>query len=645
MTAAVDPNPNLATLAALAEDARRTVGGQVAAHRPMPAPVAPSADPTPEDFIAANRIHIRHGSLFVDPYLVLHPRELAPQNEAALRKKLQLTYSVNNPSFFESDERTAIALNLGALIPVSAAARRSQLLDQVNGFNAQIDSGIDTGLKQDIDDKKAPFAAVVRDVIERPGSDPVGLELLKNSLTMYLMMREKLTQTGFLGKLTDYVHRRDTADQILADLELATGIKPIAIQQAAFEGGAEKVGALLGLDPRYVADVKALADRAAGQEFGYNLVEHWHLGRQLQGIGASLDEKIMVGRDARITAKIAEFRDRVHHKFEVPEPIQKEQQRVAQMTQFLEPVQRKLLMLMNYEICYSPEVTADDIAFYPGIYGLHRRAANNINDIEGTYRIYFSGHGDLKPSVGTFVHEVGHNFPVNLFSAAEVAKIDQLLASDQQRFGRFQTMMDTQFDRFEVLFKAYKTGNEQTKAAAIATANREFAAYDFYAEGLFPYLRDAHDFQFAVRHAYDTLAIDGARYNRSSYNSPQERLREVVSRFATIKQVDYRGEPEFLQFLAPGLNQFWEAHYIPKLEQLAHAIETGTVQTLLASTHRDEAAGPAVNGSAVDVNMAEEGAMRAAPLATIDAPSAALAIPSRLMPGVSALKSMNVCLS
>ncbi len=30
--------------------------------------------------ISANRIHIDKGSLFIDPYLVVHPRELQPQN-------------------------------------------------------------------------------------------------------------------------------------------------------------------------------------------------------------------------------------------------------------------------------------------------------------------------------------------------------------------------------------------------------------------------------------------------------------------------------------------------------------------------------------------------------------------------------------
>ena len=82
-----------------------------------------------QDFVAANRIHIKHGSLFIDPYLVIHPRELAPENEAQLRQKLKLTYSINNPSFYESYDRLSIALNLGQLVPISLTAKHSKLID------------------------------------------------------------------------------------------------------------------------------------------------------------------------------------------------------------------------------------------------------------------------------------------------------------------------------------------------------------------------------------------------------------------------------------------------------------------------------------------------------------------------------------
>ena len=99
-------------------------------------------------------------------------------------------------------------------------------------------------------------------------------------------------------------------------------------------------------------------------------------------------------------------------------------------------------------------------------------------------------------------------------------------------------------------------------------------------DGLFPYMRDAQDFKFMVRHANDTLSVEGARYTTSGYDSPEERFREVISRFAELKQVEYRSEPQLLHFLAPGLDQVWEAHYIPHLNRVYHAIGPQEIEQL-----------------------------------------------------------------
>ena len=542
-------------------------------------PAAPS--PTPRsnehlsggddtmDFVRANRIHVEHGSLFVDPYLVIHPRELDPKNEQQLRAKMRLTYSINNPSFYEAPERVATALNLGQLVPVSLGAKRSKLLDEVKKFNGQVDSGADAGLVQQAGDKRAPFTAIVRDTVENPEVDPVGVELLKNGLSIYLLLREKLTQNHFLQPLTDYVTRSNTPDQVLADLADNIGVSPQQVREAALKGGVEGVGQLLGLDAKYVADVKQLSEYAASHDFGYNLVEHWHLGRQLLGVEAPLQQKLDTGIDARINAKIGEYRARVRHYYDVPDPIKAEEARIAHDDMsVLEPIQRKLMFALGYEICHTPENTADNIAFHKGVYGLHRKAANDLSDIDGTYRIYYGGHGSREKSVGTLAHEVAHNFWPSYFSRDDVAKIDQLAGSDAERFGNLQRLMDKDFDTFETLFKAYRAGNPEEKKAVLATANEQLSQYGVTFDGLFPYLVDAKSFRFMVWDACDVLHVEGGRYNRSGYDTPQERFREVVSRFAEMRQVSHRDQPAVMRFLAPGLTQVWEEQYIPHLERV-----------------------------------------------------------------------------
>ncbi len=550
-------------------------------------PTQPAPGVNPDDFVRANRIHVKDGSLFIDPYLVLHPHELAPTKEAEtkLRQKLQLTYSINNPSFFESSERTTIALNLGQIIPTSLGARRSKMLEDITTLNREIDTGHGSEPEQELAKKRAPFAAIVRDVMEHPAADPVGVDVLKNSLAVYLLLREKLTQNGYLKGLSEYVKHTSSPDQVLADLADNVGATPMQIREAALQGGVDGIGKLLGLDPKYISDVKELTRYAATQDFSYNLIEHWHLGRQLQGLKAPMEEKILTGIDARITAKISEYRDRIRHRFEVPEPVKAQEEQVAANLNLVEPIQREVMYRLGYEVCYSPDFTADDIAFFRSINGLHRKAANDLRDIRGTYRIYFAGRGDLESSQRTLVHEVAHNLWPEQFTAADTQQIDALATADQQRFTHFQQMMETHYAEFEKLFNAYKAGTPQQRLAITDVTNERFAAYGFQAEGLFPYLREANDFRTAVRHAFDTLSIEGARYNHSGYDTPQERFREVISRFAELKQVKYRGEPEFLNFLSPGLNQVWEQHYIPHLGRVNEMLKNGQV----TPAHRDSA--------------------------------------------------------
>lgn len=542
----------------------------------------------PMDFVKANRIHVKDGSLFLDPYLVIHPRELAPSNEAALKQKLHLTYQVNNPSFYESMDRFSIAMNLAQLVPVSLEAKKSKLAEEVNKLKAQAETGsADPELLKQYQDKVNPFAAIVRDTLKKPERDPVGIETLQNGVTIYLLLREKLTKQGYLNPLASYVGgRAQTPDQVLGELAPKIGISPIQLREAALNGGIDGIGKALGLDAAYVTEVKALSQYASGQDFSLNVIEHWHLGRQLlKNTQATLAQKIETGVVAHIDKTIADARALTRNRFDVPEPVKAEEKRIADALTLIDPIQRLTMFKLGYEICFTPDVTADAIAKYNGIYGLHRKAANDLRDTVGTYRIYFSGRGDLKGSMRTFVHEVAHQLWPEQFTPEDVKKIDALALSDAARFATLQSVTGdpAQFAIFEKLFNAYKAGNAQEKAAIIASANEWLAPEGIMVDGLFPYLRSARDFQFMVQHAYDTLSVEGSRYAKSGYHSSNERFREVISRFAELKQVEYAGEPQLLHYLAPGLDQIWETQYIPHLQRVYHGLEVASRQSPVTS--------------------------------------------------------------
>lgn len=552
-----------------------------------------------DDWIAANRIQVRDGSLFLSPTLVIHPRELRPENEAALRQKLDLTYRIDSPSFYEDDARVPVALSLAQLLPVSPDARRSQLMGAITKFNQDVANGTDSQLGQQLVDRRQPFAAIVRGMVQDPGKDPVGRETLTNGLAVYLLIREKLTREGFKDKLINYVTRKATPEQVLHDLAPKVGVTAVQLREAGLRGGVEAIGAALGLDAGTIAQTRAIAQDAAAHGFSLNRIENWNIGRQLAGAAAPVDTQLATGRAARIEKTIDEARVKTRGATDVPAAIQREEQRIADALALTEPVQRALMFKLGYEICYSPEVTADDVAFYKGIYGLHRKCASNPNDVEGTYRVYFSGHGDLKGSMRTLVHEIAHNLWPQQFSASDVAQIDALAASDHLHIATLKQVVDQDFPQFEALFNAYRNGDAAQKTAVIQAANQRYAAFGLQADALFPYLKDAHEFQFAVAHASDVLSVEGARYDMSGYHAPDVRFREVISRFAELKQVEYRGNPQLLQAIAPGLNQVWEQHYLPHLERMYQAVATPQPPA------QAEAANPARGGVAVRAALPE----------------------------------------
>ena len=541
-------------------------------------PGTPGVDPF--DFVKADRIHVKDGSLFIDGYLVLHPHELAPENEAKVTKKLELTYAMNNPSFYESKDRLAIALNLGQLIPVSLATTHSKLQSGIAKYNAQVDSGVDADLLKLNNDKQHPFTALVRDALAKPAKDPVGIETLKNGLSIYLLMREKMTAMGYRNGLAAYVSKSNTPDQVLTDLGDKIGVTPLQVREAALKGGVDGVGQLLQLDPAYVKDVKAFVDYDATQEFSLNAIEHWHQGRHLLGVAAPIPQKIATGMKARIEKTIVNARERVHHLYEVPDPIKHEEAMVAHAMGVLEPIQRALMFKLGYEIGYTPEMYADGIAFYPGIFGLHRTAGNNPQDrLHSTNHIYYSGHGDMKAAWRTLAHESAHMLFPEALKPEEVAQMDVLADSDKARFAKLNHFMDEQYLAFDRIVRAYQAGSPQEQPAILASAKEQWSAkYGIDVSPIIPYLQNGQDFLFLVKHANDTLQDEGARYAKSGYNSPQERIREVVSRFAELKQVEYESQPQLLHFVAPGLDQIWEAHYIPHLKRVYQSLAGTSTQ-------------------------------------------------------------------
>ena len=586
-----------------------------------PSAPAPTQKETfdPQVFLRDHRIHVQHGSLFLSPTLVLHPAELDPAHETALRKKLAHVFSLNQPNYFDLREHQALGLNLGQLVPISLDATHSNLTQQIAAYNARATTHIDKGIEQTIAARQHPIEAAIRETLEQPKRDPVGWETLKNGMTLTLMLQEKMRQNGFVGPLKTYFAHLGTPDQILGDAQRYTGISPLQFREAA-KNGIAAVGTLLGLDAPTMSTISALVNESQKHEFSGNVIKNFGYGREKSAPNTPLADVLATGLQAKIDEKIPKYRAMVKNHFTSPEPIRKEEEQVLAALKLVDPVQLESLYLQGYDLCYTPAERSDSIAFYPNIYGLHRRSSDNPRALTGgSPKIYFAGGNGLEKAHGTLVHEIAHNIFPDRFSREQVAAMEKLLAAGDAHISKLHHLLTdttkeaglTPLEQQHKLAEAYAAGNEQEKSAVAAEANKLLAPTGITCESLLPYLQKPETLDrltTSVARAHMDLRIEGGRYLRSGYDEPAARVREMLSRFAELKQVVLRDTPEMLNFIAPQMNELFDHYYIPHLREVNAAIKqqhATPAPPLLTPPPKPDAA-PATPNDAKDVSPAAE---------------------------------------
>jgi len=575
---------------------------------PAPRFVLPADAPgvNVRDFITGNRIHIEGTSFFISPVLMLNWRELDPKNEAATTLKMRQAYTDNKPSFFaevpeKAKKKGDIAKALGKLLSPSLTAQSEKLHTDIEAYKTKADLGYDPESAERERDKRAPMTANLREETEKKPRDTVADEKQRNALTLYLLCREKLKQNGYPKSLTSYVvdlkipdkeHKPEIADQILEDIAGKMGVPAQKIREAAIAGGVDAVGQALGLNPLVVGDIKACVDHAATHNFSENIIKNWGRGRFLLGPQATPAAKMEAGVADRIRETLAEYRRELHGRYELPADAQAEEKRVAEALEVLEPIQRALLYRTTTQIGYTSQFTIDSISANKNNFGLNDKSTTDPQN-SNVNHLYFSRRGDLKSSLRTLAHEAFHNVWPSKFSAEEAAHIDQLAYADAKRFDDLKTLMNEKFPEFSRFIAAYKTlTTAEEKQSYAAAAPDIFKSKDgtvLIDPIMVGYIDDPILFRGMVEHACDRLHVNGELYNHSKdYQSPQQRFREVLSRFAELKQVEHRAQPQLLHYLAPGLDTIYERHMLPHMERVYASLDTTKtpVNATPAAPHR-----------------------------------------------------------
>jgi hypothetical protein len=543
------------------------------AHETIEAKAAKIPDIPPEAFVAANRIHVKDGSLFVGPNLVVHPRELHPDHEATLRRKLELTFEMDSPSFFRDEKNEKVIWRMAQIVPATSS-------EADYGPAAQTVSVGADHMANEERNRAAPMAMMLRERNQKLGDDPQWLEKEKNGLAIYILVNEALAQRGYREPAMHYISNTDSPEEVFAALSDKLGVSTREILDAAASSGVVGVGRLLGIAPDTIIEIAELVEDVAEHDFSINRLKHWKQARKEHAAsGQPLAQQLTRGKALRIEKTITDLRAQVNGVYDVPEAIKQEEQRIAHALKHITPVERALMYRLGYEICFTPERTADGIAYGDGVYGLHRKFADDSRDARGTYRVYFAGKESEKSSLRTLRHEIAHNLWPNAFHPEEVQRTDQLVNADRTRLAALKALTTTHKAQLESFIEEYQAAETPEEKSRIQDMVGKYTAPLGIEVGMvLPMVQGADQLTWLVSEAHERLSIDGAFYDKTGYQEPSVRLREMIARYAELRDIEYHEQPQMqalLAFVAPGMTQIFNDIYIPHLQRVYEALETG----------------------------------------------------------------------
>ncbi len=530
--------------------------------------VAAPLPPLDEDFPAShfvdnNRIHVEFGTHITanGNIIAINAAELAPENEPNLRQKLHKSFTINSSSFFDMPMNAAISGALASFIPVSQETKQAMRARQITDWIREDDETAGLTAPATIDKIREPFRAMIEHRMKKPDIDPQIQEMSKNAISMYLMMDEAVRRAGYSGHMAQFARGAANPRDFVTRLGDKLGFDTDRFIDTARTEGAMGVGRMMGLDEQFLASVGQLTERLPDLKFSANAVANWQIGRRMPGMQfAGVDETINAGIEPRINAKIMAERMAVNYNYTVPPAIKKTQYEVAGLLNYLPSELRETLYLLGTEVVYTPEGTVQHLPPHAPAYGFNSQDVESPDNLHnGLFHIFLSAKDDAEASARLVAHESHHFIAPASITKQEIGIADELLYDDQLRLKALEELMD----KWQV---AEGKGDRATQKQVIDELNRDefitssgkrFSDSISNAEML--------TFRNMVKHAYDRLQVDSEYYHHSpyassDYNSP---MTEVIPRFAELKYVRLRENPEMLEFLTPGLCKVYDEIYMP----------------------------------------------------------------------------------
>lgn len=511
-----------------------------------------------ERFRKEHRIHVKDGSIFTqDHYIVVHPAELEPQNEPRLTGKLIKHYTIPSPNFFAFSPRAPFALQMASLLPISVQSKQQSIATQMLDLYQQGKTGEDKDFAAEVAKRDAPFDALVRAYLENPNTNPVAMEYTQNAMAMYLLINEALRNRGYNDEAASYIRRGGSPEIILAQLQPKLGISAREFEDVAAKGGLSGLARRLEVSPQVLGDIRQIVAIAASNQFSDNMVQNWNAGRSIAGMESRpMIEKIQAGLMARVSGLVDGLR-KSHPQREVPPDVQQTEKMIVASLRELPPELAEALFVSGTEYAFTPDPSIGDLDVQSGrALGFYRPATYDEGNEYGVRQIFVSARQSTQEFRENLIHESHHMFFPKRFSVEQRASIDGLLNEGTAHLQKMKGLLDQWFE-------ADPTARDTIKGQidTMFCKPRGLALDQVLGSVSMITLRDA------VHDAIDNLDPHSPYLTKASYQTPELRVAEIISRYAEMKYVRRKDCPAVLDLIAPHMTKIYQDFYLPHIRE------------------------------------------------------------------------------
>ena len=534
---------------------------------PQPPLQAANTDATPKDapfdvswMLRDNRLHIEDGSHFLpNNYLMVHPKELAPENQQKLFAKLVKHLAIPAPSFFEFYPRGPVMFALASYLPVSKEAQMETLKEAMGKLENLPEGGVQPDGQKLMDRYRKPFVADARSRHEEPEIDAASREFMTQAVSLYLIINEALNLKNLPKEPSAYVQNMRSADGVLADITEKLGMNMSDFITLAQQKGLDGIAARLGVPEQTVEEIKSVAAEAAKHHYADNVVMSWDAGRNVPGMqGKDLQEVIGVGLLQRAGSIMQQLRASIDPNAPQPESVKEGEQRVLAMLRELPKPLQEALYYSGLEMGF---VSGGNL----GQVRPHLRHAGGMNmfvpfemgSTDGLRQIINSNFDHRGYSRKVLHHEVNHLFFPKQLGEQGIETLENYMLADAKRLRGLRDALD-----------GWYSAEDKDKPAIEKQIDAKFKVGKI---GLHEALSRNSVNPISMQRLLDY--VDDALKNldpnekalTQGYPTPELRAAEIISRFSERQYATLADHPALVGFMSPQLMVGYHDIFLPHI--------------------------------------------------------------------------------